>query len=129
MMFVSGEVALTEDNVETLCWETNVGVVRTESIAGSVQEMFDRLVEGASVMDSLVLVAHACGITLAMAGNSLIVAYFNGEIVGQIAVGTGKGGVELIPGRFDSPDRSAAVNRAWGEFCGRVREIPDSVIV
>ena len=49
MTFVSGEVALTVDNVETFSWETNVGVIRSENIAGKVQEMFDRLVVGASV--------------------------------------------------------------------------------
>lgn len=129
MMFVSGEVALTEDNIETLRWGTNVGVVRGENVAGSVQKMFDRLVVGASVMDGLVSVAAACGITLAMAGDSVIVAYFNGEIIGQIAVGAGRAGVELAPGRLDSPDRSDAADEAWGWFCTRVREIPDSVIV
>lgn len=129
MTFVSGEVALTVDTIETLHWETNVGVVRTGNVADSMQEMFDRLVVGASVMDSLVSVAASCGITLAMAGNSVIVAYFSGEIIGQISVGACKGGVELAPGRLESPDRSDAVDGAWGEFCGRVREIPDSVIV
>nr|DAK64360.1 MAG TPA: hypothetical protein [Caudoviricetes sp.] len=129
MAFVSGEVALTEDNIETLSWGTNVGVVRGENIADSVQEMFDRLVVGASVMDSLVSAAGACGITLAMAGDSVIVAYFNGEIIGWISLGAGESGVELAPGRLDSPDRSDAVEEAWGWFCGRIREIPDSVIV
>lgn len=129
MTFVSGEVALTEDNIETLSWETNVGVIRAENIADGVQEMFDRLVAGASVVDSLASVADACGITLAMAGDSLIVAYFNGEIIGQIGLGSGKGGVELAPGRLDSPDRSDAVEEAWGWFCDRIREIPDSKIV
>ena len=129
MMFVSGEVALTVDSVETLSWETNVGMTRSENIAGKVQEMFDRLVVGASVMDGLTLAANACGITLAMMGDFLIVAYFNGEIIGQIAVGAGKNGVELAPGRLGSLDRSDAVGEAWGWFCGRIREIPDSVIV
>lgn len=127
--FVSGEVALTVDNVETLSWGTNVGVIRNENVAGKVQEMFDRLVVGASVVDSLVSVADACGITLATVEDSLIIAYFNGEIIGQIAVGAGKYGVELAPGRLGSPDRSDAVEEAWGEFCGRIREISDSVIV
>ena len=63
MTFVSGEVALTVDNVETLSWETNVGMTRSENIAGRVQEMFDRLVVGASVLDSLTSAADACGIT------------------------------------------------------------------
>lgn len=129
MTFVSGEAALTVDNVETLSWETNVGMTRSENVAGKVQEMFDRLVVGASVMDSLVSVADACGITLAMVGDFLVVAYFNGEIVGQIAVGAGKKGVELAPGRLGSPDRSDAAEEAWGWFCGRIREIPDSKIV
>nr|DAE88939.1 MAG TPA: hypothetical protein [Caudoviricetes sp.] len=129
MTSVSGEVALTVDNIETLQWETNVGVTRSENIADSVQEMFDRLVAGASVMDSLASVAGACGITLAMAGNSLIVAYFNSEIVGQISVGAGRSGVELAPGRLDSPDWSDATEEAWGEFCARIRDIPDSKIV
>ena len=129
MMFVSGEVALTVDNVETLSWETNIGVIRTENLAGRVQEMFDRLVVGASVMDSLASVADACGITLAMMGDFLVVAYFNGEIIGQIAVGADKNSVELAPGRLESPDRSDAVERAWGEFCARIREIPDCVTV
>ena len=129
MTFVSGEVALTEDNIETLSWGANVGVVRTENIAGKVQEMLNRLIVGASVMDSLASVAHACGITLAMAGDSLIVAYFNGEIIGQIAMDASKGGVELAPGVLDSPDRSDAVDEAWGWFCARIREIPGSVIV
>lgn len=129
MTFVSGEVALTVDNVETLSWETNVGMTCSENIAGKVQEMFDRLVVGALVMDSLTSAANACGITLAMAGDFLIVAYFNGEIVGQVAVGAGKNGVELAPSRLVSPDRSDAVEEAWGWFCGRIREIPDSVTV
>ena len=129
MTFVSGEVALTEDNVETLSWGTNVGVARTEDLAGRVQEMFDRLVVGASVMDGLVSAANACGITLAMAGDSLIVVYFNGEIIGQISVGVGGGGVELAPGALDSPDRSDAVEEAWCWFCARIREIPDSKVV
>lgn len=129
MTVVSGEAALTEDSIETLRWGANVGVVRTESLAGKVQEMFDRLVMGASVMDRLASVADACGITLAMAGDSLIVAYFNGVIVGQIAVSVGGSSVELTPGELDSPDRSAAVKKTWGRFCALVREIPDSVIV
>nr|DAK80320.1 MAG TPA: hypothetical protein [Caudoviricetes sp.] len=129
MVFVSGEVALTVDNVETLSWETNAGVTRNENIAGKVQEMFDRLVVGASAMGSLVSVADACGITLAMAGDFLIVAYHGGEIIGQIAVGVSGGSVELAPSCLHSPDRSEAVEEAWGSFCGRIREIPDSKIV
>lgn len=129
MTFVSGEVALTVDNVETLTWGTNVGVIRSENIAGRVQEMFDRLVVGASVMDSLASVAEACGVTLAMAGDFLIVAYFNSEIIGQVAVGAGKNDVELAPTRLGSSTRSDAVEEAWRWFCGRIREIPDSVIV
>lgn len=129
MTFVSGEVALTEDSIETLCWGANVGVVRTENLADKVQEMLNRLVMGASVMDGLTSMAAACGITLAMAGDSLIVAYFNGEIIGQIAVGTGRSSVEFTPGELDSPDRSDAAEEAWCWFCGRIRGIPDSVIV
>lgn len=129
MTFVSGEVALTVDNVETLSWGTNVGMVRSENIAGEVQEMFDRLVVGASVMDGLTSAADACGITLAMMGDFLIIAYHGGEIIGQIAVGAGKNGVELAPSCLDSPDRSDAVEGVWGEFCARIREIPDSVTV
>lgn len=129
MTFVSGEVALTVDNVETLSWETNVGVIRSENIVGGVQEMFDRLVVGVSVMDSLTSAANACGITLAMMGDFLIVAYFNGEIIGQIAVGVSRSRVELAPSCLHSPDRSDAAEEAWGEFCARIREIPDGVIV
>lgn len=129
MTFVSGEVALTVDNVETLSWGTNVGMIRSENVAGKVQEMFDRLVVGASVMDSFTSVADACGITLAMVEDSLIIAYFNGEIIGQIAVGAGKNGVEIAPGRLGFPAWSDAVEEAWSWFCGRIREIPDSVIV
>lgn len=126
MTFVSGEAALTVDNVETLSWETNVGMVRSENIAGKVQEMFDRLVVGASVMDSLISAANACGITLAMMGDFLIVAYFNGEIIGQIAVGASGSSVEFSPSCLRSPDRLDAVDEAWGWFCARIREIPDS---
>lgn len=129
MTFVSGEAALTVDNVEVLSWETNVGMIRSENIAGKVQEMFDRLVVGASVMDSLTSAANACGITLAMMGDFLIVAYFNGEIIGQIAVGASGSSVELAPRCLHSPDRSDAVKKAWSWFCGRIREIPDSVTV
>ena len=129
MTFVSGEAALTVDNVETLQWGASIGVIRTEDIAGKVQEMFDRLVVGASVMGGLASTAAACGITLAMAGDSLIVAYFNGGIIGQISVGASRSSVELAPGALDSPDRSDAVEEAWGEFCTRIREIPDSRIV
>ena len=126
MTFVSGEVALTVDNVETLSWETNVGMVRSENIAGKVQEVFDRLIVGASVIDSLTSAANACGITLAMMGDFLIVAYFNGEIVGQIAVGASRDGVELAPGGLGFPDGSDAVEEAWRWFRARIREIPDS---
>lgn len=129
MTFVSGEAALTVDNVETLSWETNVGVIRSENIAGKVQEMFDRLVVGASAMDSLTSAANACGITLAMMGDFLIVAYFNGEIIGQIAVGVSGSSVEFALSCLHSPDRSDAVEEAWRWFCGRIREIPDSVTV
>lgn len=129
MTFVSGEAALTVDNVETLSWEANVGVIRTENIAGNVQEMFGRLVVGASVMDSLTSAADACGITLAMMGDFLIVAYFNGEIIGQIGVGVSGSSVELAPGCLRSPDRSDAVDEVWRWFCARIREIPDSVTV
>lgn len=129
MAFVSGEAALTVDNVETLSWETNVGVTRSENIAGKVQEMFDRLVVGASVMDSLTSVADACGVTLAMMGDFLIVAYFNGEIIGQIAVSVSGSGVELAPSCLRSPDRSDVVKEAWCWFRARIREIPDSVTV
>ena len=131
MTFVSGEVALTVDNVETLSWETNVGMIRSEDIAGMVQEMFDRLVVGASVMDGLTSAAGACGITLAMMGDFLVVAYFSGEIIGQIAVGVGVSGsgVGLAPSCLHSPDRSDAVDRVWDEFCARIRDIPDSVTV
>lgn len=129
MTFVSGEVALTVDNVETLSWETHVGMTSSENIAGKVQEMFDRLVVGASVMDSLTLAANTCGVTLAMMGDFLIVAYFNGEIIGQIAVGVSGSSVELAPSCLRSSDRSDAVEEAWGEFCARIREIPDSVTV
>lgn len=129
MTFISGEVALTVDNVETLSWGTNVGVIRSEDIAGKVQEMFDRLVVGASVMDSLASAANACGITLAMMGDFLIVAYFNGEIIGQIAVGVSGSSVELAPGYLHSPDRSDAAEEAWGWFCARIGEIPDGMVV
>lgn len=129
MTFVSGEVALTVDNVETLSWEANIGMIRSENIADRVQEMFDRLVVGASVMDSLTSAADACGITLAMMGDFLIVAYFNGEIIGQIAVGASGSSVELAPSCLRSPDRSDAVEEAWRWFLGRIPEIPDSVTV
>ena len=129
MTFVSGEVALTVDNIETLQWGTNVGVTRTENLADRVQEMFDCLVVGASVMDGLASAAAACGITLAMAGDSVIVAYRDGGIIGQIAVGANRDGVELTPGALDSPDRSDTVEEAWGWFCARIREIPGSRIV
>lgn len=129
MTFVSGEAALTVDNVETLSWGTNVGMIRSENIAGKVQEVFDRLVVGASVTDSLTSAADACGITLAMMGDFLIVAYFNGEIIGQIAVGASKNGVELSPSCLYFPGRSDAVEEAWGWFRARIREVHDSVIV
>lgn len=129
MTFVSGEAALTVDNVETLSWETNVGMVHSENIAVGVQEMFDRLVVGASVMDSLTSAANACGITLAMMGDFLIVAYFSGEIIGQIAVGVSGSSVELAPSCLHSSDWSDAVEEAWCWFCARIREIPDSRIV
>lgn len=127
--FVSGEAALIADNIETLSWGTNVGVVSTGNIADSVQEMFDRLVEGASVMDSLASAAASCGITLAMAGDSVMVAYHDGEIIGQIGLGAGRSGVELAPGWLESPDGSDAVEEAWSSFCALLREIPDSHIV
>lgn len=129
MMFVSGEAALTVNNVETLSWETNVGMIRSENIAGKVQEMFDRLVVGVSVMDGLTSAADACGITLAMMGDFLVVAYFNGEIIGQIAVGVSGSSVELAPSCLHSPDRSNAADEAWHWFRARIQEIPDSVIV
>lgn len=57
------------------------------------------------------------------------VTNFNGEIIGQISVGAGKNGVEFAPSCLHSPDRSYAVEGAWRWFCGRIREIPDSVTV
>ena len=129
MMFVSGEVALTVDNIETLSWGSNVGLIRTENVADGVQEMFNRLVVGASVLEGLVSAAAARGITLMVTRDSLIVAYCGGEIIGQIGVGRGESGVELAPGALDSHDRSDAVEEAWGWFCARIREIPDSKIV
>lgn len=129
MTFVSGEVAFIVDNVETLSWETNIGMIRSENIAGKVQEMFNRLVVGASVMDSLTSAANVCGITLAMMGDFLIVAYFNGEIIGQIAVGASRGSVELAPSCLYSPDLSDVVEEAWCWFLAQIWEIPDSVIV
>ena len=129
MTFVSGEVALTEDGVETLQWGANIGVIRTENIAGKVQEMFDCLVVGASVLEGLTSAAAACGVTLAMVEDSLIIAYCNGEIVGQIVMGTSRGRVELVPGMVGSPVLSAAAGVGWGEFCDRIQEIPDSRIV
>lgn len=129
MTFVSGEAALTEDSIETLRWEANVGVIRAENLAGRVQEMFDRLVAGASVVDGLASAAAACGVTLAMAGDSVVVAYFDGGIIGQIGLGAGGSGVELTLNRLGSPDWSDAVEEAWGWFCARVREIHGGVIV
>ena len=64
-----------------------------------------------------------------MAGDFLIVAYFSGEIIGQIAVVVGGSGVELAPGRLGSPGGSDAAEEAWGWFCTRIREIPDSKII
>lgn len=129
MTVVSGEAALTEDSIETLSWEANAVVARTEDIADKAQEMLDRLVVGASAMESLASIAASCGITLAMAGGSLIVAYFNGEIIGQIAVGAGRNNVELTPGCLSSPDRSCAADEAWGWFYALIRQILDSAIV
>ena len=77
-------------------------------------------------LGSLASAANACGITLVMMGDFLIVAYFNGEIIGQIAVGAGRSCVELTPSRVGSLDGSDAVEEAWCLFCGRIREIPDS---
>lgn len=129
MTFISGEAALTGNSIETLSWEINVGVTRGENIADKTQEMLDCLVAGASVMDTLASVAAACGVTLAMAGDGLIVAYFNGGIIGQIGLGAGRSGVELAPGSLDSSDRSDAVEEAWCWFCAQVREILDSRVV
>ena len=44
-------------------------------------------------------------------------------------VGAGRGSVEFAPSCLHSPDRSDAVEEAWAWFCGRIREIPDSVTV
>ena len=62
-------------------------------------------------------------------GDFLIVAYFNGEIIGQIAVGASGSSVELTPSCLHSPDWSDAVREAWRWFRVRIREIPDSVTV
>ena len=64
-----------------------------------------------------------------MMGDFLIVAYFNGEIIGHIDVGASGGGVELAPSCLQSPDRSDAVEEAWSWFCGRIREMCGSRIV
>lgn len=61
-----------------------------------------------------------------MMGDFLIVAYFNGEIIGQIAVGANRSGVEFSPSCLRSPDRSDVAEEAWSWFCGRIREIRDS---
>ena len=58
-----------------------------------------------------------------------LASIFSGEIIGQIAVGVSGSSVELAPSCLRSSDRSDAVGEAWCWFCGRIREIPDSVIV
>lgn len=116
--------------VDVVNWSRGIWVDGTTQIMDMEDILLsDRLVVGASVMDSLTSAANACGITLAMMGDFLIVAYFNGEIIGQIAVGVGRGGIELAPSCLHSLDRSDAVEEAWCWFCGRIREISDSVTV
>lgn len=53
----------------------------------------------------------------------------NGEIIGQVVVGVSGSSVELTPSCLHSPGWSDAVEEAWSWFCGRIREIPDSVAV
>lgn len=101
----------------------------TQIMDGEDILLSDRLVVGASVMDTLASVADACGVTLAMMGDFLIVVYFNGEIIGQIVVDASGSSVEFAPSCLRSPDRSDAVEEVWRWFCSRIREIPDSVTV
>ena len=124
--FVSGEAALTDDTLPFASWGINVGLVGTDDVAGWVQEVFERLVLGATVMDRLVSEADSCGIRFISVANDLIGAYIGNMIVGQIAVDVRGGIVELSPRRLATPTWTDREDRAWNDFCSKMRRVPDS---
>lgn len=128
-VFVSGEAALTDNTIPFASWGVNVGLVWKGDAAEWIQEVFDRLVLGATVVDHLVSEADSCGLHFISVANDLIGVYLGNMIVGQVTVGVRGGIVELSPRCLNFPGRSDAADEAWGWFCTRIREIPDSVIV
>lgn len=128
-IFVSGEAALTEDTLPFASWGVNIGLIRSDNVAEGVQEVFERLVLGAIVMDCLVSVADECGVHLISVTNDLIGVYLGEGIIGQVAVDVCGGIVELSPRRLATPLWADREEGAWNDFCSKVREIPDSKTV
>ena len=128
-IFVSGEAALTEDTLPFASWGVNIGLIRSDNVAEGVQEVFERLVLGAIVMDRLVSVADECGIRLISVTDDLIGVYLGEGIIGQITVGVCGGIVELSPRRLATPTWTDREEGAWNDFCSKMRGIPDSKTV
>lgn len=128
-VFVSGEAALTDDTLPFASWGVNVGLVYMDDIAEWIQEVFERLVMGATVMDRLVSEADSCGFHFISVANDLIGVYIGNVIVGQVAVGVRGGIVELSPRRLATPSLSDREGRGWKDFCSKMRRVPDSRIV
>lgn len=125
-IFVSGEAALTDDTLPFASCGTDIGLVMADDVAEGVQEVFKRLVLGATVMDRLVSAADECGVHLISVTNNLIGAYLGEMIIGQITVDVREGIVELSPRRLAVPTWTDREGRAWNDFCSRMRRIPDS---
>ena len=128
-IFVSGEAALTDDTLPFVSWEVNIGLVWTDNVAEGVQEVFERLVLGATVMDRLVSEADECGIHLSSVENGLTVVFLGEMIIGQVAVGVHGDIVELSPRRLAIPTWTNRETMAWNDFCSKMKGIPDSVTV
>ena len=128
-VFVSGKAALTDDTISFASWGVNVGLVWMDDAAEWVQEVFERLVLGATVVDRLVSEADSCGFHFISVANDLIGVYLGNVIVGQVMVDVCGGIVELSPRRLATPTWTDCEGGAWNDFCAKMRRIPDSVIV
>lgn len=128
-VFVSGEAALTEDTLPFASWSVNIGLIGADSVAEGVQEVFERLTLGATVVDCLVSEADECGVRLISVANDLIGVYLGERIIGQIMVDVRRGIVELSPRRLAVTTWTDREGRAWNDFCSKMREIPDSKTV
>lgn len=95
----------------------------------SANEALASMVGVAKIYDRILTLADKHGLHVDEDVFSTLTVSSGGAKIGSMMVAMRRSGVELAPGRLDSPDRSDAVEEAWGWFCARIRENPDSRIV